>query len=129
MSRARVLLGEFGEDLACDELRRRGYEILARRYRCRSGEIDIVARDAGTLAFIEVKTRVGHAFGSGLEAVTWIKQRRIMLVALDYLVRHGLTGQACRFDIVAVTFEGEAERVEICRGAFDGPRGGPVRPR
>ena len=66
----RQSLGESGEDLACKELGRRGYEILARRYRSRFGEIDIVARSSETIVFVEVKTRAGDEFGGGAAAVT-----------------------------------------------------------
>ena len=70
MTRARQSLGEIGENLACDELRRRGYAILARRYRRRGGEIDIVCADGPTIVFVEVKTRDGAAFGSRSEEHT-----------------------------------------------------------
>jgi len=64
----RQTLGELGETLACEELRRRGYAILERRYRTRYGEIDIVARHGDVLVFVEVKARAGDAFGTGAEA-------------------------------------------------------------
>src|SRR5918998_1739405 len=69
--------GKMGEDLACAELTRRGYAILARRYRTRFGEIDIVARDGATTVFVEVKARAGDQFGGAAEAVTPWKQRRL----------------------------------------------------
>ncbi len=71
MSRARIALGKIGEDLACRELERRGYAIVARRYRRRGGELDIIARDGPTLVFVEVKARTGAvatAFYSGPRA-------------------------------------------------------------
>jgi putative endonuclease len=68
MSDHRVAMGKSGEDLACRELERRGYAIIARRYRRRSGEFDIVARDGKTTVFVEVKTRRGHRFGDAVEA-------------------------------------------------------------
>ena len=77
----RQTLGELGETLACDELRRRGYAILERRYRTRYGEIDIVARHGDVLVFVEVKARAGDAFGTGAEAVTAYKQRRVARMA------------------------------------------------
>src|SRR6185295_16624585 len=63
MTHARIALGKTGEDLACRELTRRGYAILARRYRRRRGEIDIIARDGPTIVFVEVKARESHEFG------------------------------------------------------------------
>ena len=68
-------LGELGEDAACRELRRRGYVILARRYRTRHGELDIIAREGDVLVFVEVKTRSSHAFGGPLHAVTGQKTK------------------------------------------------------
>jgi putative endonuclease len=119
VSRDRVELGKAGEDLACRELRRRGYAILARRYRVRRGEIDIVARDGTTIVFVEVKTRDGRAFGEAADAVTAFKRKRMVDLALDYVTRHRLTGCACRFDVVSIHFDAGAPAVEIFRGAFD----------
>src|SRR6476659_1435493 len=119
MSQARVVLGKIGEDLACSELTRRGYAILARRYRRRGGELDIVARDGSTIVFIEVKARESLDYGAGSGAVTALKRRRMAAVALDYLARHRLTERACRFDVVAVDFRGSEPAIEIYRNAFD----------
>jgi putative endonuclease len=114
----RQRLGKSGEDLACAELERRGYAILARRYRTRYGEIDIVARDAGVIVFAEVKARVTDRFGRPAEAVTRQKQRRIARMAVDFLARHRLQDGPCRFDVVTVEWSGERPRVEIYRNAF-----------
>ena len=119
MSRARVILGEIGENLACDELQRRGYAILARRYRCRSGEIDVVAEDGGTVVFVEVKTRAGSDFGSGADAITWRKRQRMVAVAADFLVRERLAGRPCRFDVVSIALGHEGPTVEVYANAFD----------
>src|SRR6266852_7645739 len=105
MSQDRVILGKTGEDLACRELERRGYAIVARRYRRRGGELDIIARDGPTLVFIEVKARDGRAFGEAAEAVTRLKQHRIAQLAVDYMTRHHLSGCACRFDVVSIHFD------------------------
>jgi putative endonuclease len=118
MSRARQTLGKIGEDLACKELERRGYAILTRRYRRRVGELDIVARDGGTLVFVEVKTRDSLEFGSGGEAITALKRRRMAVVADEYLVSHRLTGCACRFDVVAIDFQKGVPVIEIYMNAF-----------
>jgi putative endonuclease len=101
----RQTLGKTGEDLAAAELERRGYAILARRYRTRHGEIDIVAQDVDTLVFVEVKVRVTGECGSAAEAVTRDKQRRLGSMAADYLARHDLSDVACRFDVVAIDGE------------------------
>ena len=117
-------LGKQGEDLACRELRRRGYAILARGYRTRYGEIDIIARDGDTLVFVEVKTRSSDQFGTPLEAVTRAKQQRIIAMAQSYLVRRQGREVACRFDVVCVRLgEGARPDVALVRNAF-GARGG-----
>jgi putative endonuclease len=116
----RISLGKTGEDLACRELRRRGYEILARRYRTRLGELDIVARDGPTVVFIEVKTRTSTTFGLPSEAVTALKQRRVWLMASDYLQRQGWDSRPCRFDVIEVSMEqGGRARIEVIQAAFD----------
>ena len=119
MSRARVLFGKTGEDLACHELERRGYAIVARRWRQRRGEIDIIARDGATLVFVEVKTREGKAFGEAAEAVTAWKRQRIAQLALEYLARERLTGCACRFDVVSIHMEEGKPIVTVIQNAFD----------
>lgn len=115
----RLTLGKSGEDLACRELGRRGYAILARRYRTRIGELDIVARDHGVLVFVEVKTRTSDRFGVPAEAVTLHKQAKVRMMADDYLLRKGLADCPCRFDVVAVTMPcGGRPVIEIVQNAF-----------
>ena len=98
----RQSLGKLGESLACDELRRAGYSILARRHRTRFGEIDIVATRGGALAFVEVKARRSIARGSAAEAVSASKRRRIAAMALDYLAWAGRLESPCSFVVVAI---------------------------
>ena len=107
-----------GEDLACRELRRRGYDILARRYRTRHGEIDIIARDGSALVFIEVKARRDDRFGGGGAAVTRVKQQRIARMATDYLARRRCLDAECRFDVVTIDFSGDSPRIEVMTHAF-----------
>jgi len=114
----RQSLGKMGEDLACAELVQRGYEILERRYRTRYGEIDIIARSAGSLVFVEVKARDGDEFGGGEAAVTVAKQQRIVRMAIDFLSRRGLQDQPCRFDVVTIDFTGGSPRIEVYPHAF-----------
>ena len=98
----RQSLGTLGESLACEALSRRGYAILARRYRTRFGEIDIIAEQAGVLVFVEVKARRSAACGRAVEAVSPAKRRRIGAMALDYLAWTGRLEAPCRFDVVAI---------------------------
>ena len=119
MTHARIALGNTGEDLACVELERRGYAIIARRYRRRGGELDIIARDGQTMVFVEVKARAGRAFGEACEAVTASKRRTITRLALDYLMRHRLTECRCRFDVVSIHFESGTPVIDVYQNAFD----------
>jgi putative endonuclease len=119
MSRDRVILGKTGEDLACRELERRGYAIIARRHRGRRGELDIIARDGPTLVFVEVKARDGRSFGEPAEAVTARKRRRIVELAVDYVMRHHLAHTPCRFDVVSIHVETGEPAVEVFQNAFD----------
>jgi len=114
----RQRLGELGEDLACRELRRRGYAILARRYRTRHGEIDIIARDGPTIVFVEVKARRGRAFGRAVEAVTRTKRRRLVLMAGDYLACRTRRDGPCRFDVVEVDVGESGTGVTVYPAAF-----------
>jgi putative endonuclease len=118
MSCARVNFGKVGEDLACRELECRGYEILARRYRRRGGELDIIARDGPTLVFVEVKSRDGRNFGDGAEAVTPLKQRRMTILAVDYMARHKIRECPCRFDVVSIHIEDGTTQIEVYQNAF-----------
>jgi putative endonuclease len=115
----RQSFGKSGEELACQELQRRGYAILARGYRSRFGEIDIIAKDGQTIVFVEVKTRNGDEFGGGAAAVTPWKQRRIAQMAVDYLSRNKLHDKACRFDVVTVDIRDGAPEIVIYTSAFD----------
>jgi putative endonuclease len=118
MTHARITLGKSGEDLACRELKRRGYAILARGYRRRHGELDIVARDGETTVFVEVKTRQGRQFGAAGEAVHGLKRRTLTRVAFDYLVRHRLTNRPSRFDVVSIHLEGREPAIDVIKNAF-----------
>ena len=113
--------GCLGESFAADHVTRQGYQILARNYRKPFGEVDIIARDGDTIAFIEVKTRRSARFGSPFEAVTLRKQQQLSRIALDYLMSHGLHDQAARFDVVAVILDrhDQATTIEIIRNAFE----------
>ena len=119
MTYARIALGKTGEDLACCELERRGYAILARRYRQRAGEIDIVARDGPTLVFVEVKAREDRSFGDAAEAVTLWKRRTITRLAIDYMARNRWVDRPCRFDVVTIHFQCGDPVIEVVQNAFD----------
>jgi len=105
MPHARRRLGDRGEHLAEAFLAGRGYRALARNYRCPAGEVDLVCRDGGTLAFIEVKTRRGTAFGVPEEAVTPTKVAHLAAVANHYMAACGLEGEPWRIDVVAIQLD------------------------
>ncbi len=115
---ARQDLGRAGEALAASHLEDLGWEIVARNYRCREGEVDIVAVDAGVLAFVEVKTRHDARFGTPLEAVDGRKQRRMITAARHFLAMHGGAGFVMRFDVIGILWGEEAPRIEHVRNAF-----------
>jgi putative endonuclease len=119
MTLARQTLGKLGEDLAVEELERRGYAVAARRYRTPCGEIDIVCDHAGVLVFVEVKARLDAEFGTAAEAVTPRKQRRLTRMACEYLARELVVDRPCRFDVVTVMFDGPAPLIEVYVNAFD----------
>ena len=89
------------EDIACRYLRSQGYEIIDRNWRCRFGEIDIVARDGSTLAFVEVRFRTGKCFGGPEASLTARKKERLVMTARAYLGQTRAELPA-RFDFVAV---------------------------
>ncbi|MEW5766888.1 MAG: YraN family protein [bacterium] len=119
MSQEGIALGEEGEEETVTYLKKRGYTILEKNYRCELGEIDIIAREKNYMAFIEVKTRESLSYGLPQLAVGKRKQRQISRVALYYLTEQGLLGKAdCRFDVVAVTKSDKGEQIELIKDAF-----------
>ena len=115
MSTSRQRDGAAAEDLAAAYLARNGLAILARNYRCRGGEIDLVAREGATLVFVEVRYRRSLAFGGAGGSVDARKQARILLAARRYLAGQG--DVACRCDVVALDALDPA-RIEWIRDAF-----------
>jgi putative endonuclease len=99
-------LGVRGEDLACAELQRQGLQVLERNWRCRLGEIDIVAAEAGasglTLVFCEVKCRSGLGFGHPLEAITFSKMRTLRQLAALWMREHQVSASTLRLDAIGV---------------------------
>jgi putative endonuclease len=114
MTQARRSLGAAGEARAAEWYAAQGYEVLARNWRCRDGELDLVVRRGGVLAFVEVKTRSSARFGSPVEAVTPAKQRRLRLLAFRYLREVGMRAPRLRFDVVSIL----AGELTVLEGAF-----------
>ncbi len=112
-------LGSLGERWAAEYLAGHGYRILETNYRCRKGEVDIVARDGDCLVFVEVRTRSGPGFGTPEESVTAAKQHRLVSVALSYLQSHRGLPPDWRIDVVAVEADraGQVVRTTLIRNA------------
>jgi len=98
---------------------RQGFDILARRYRCRSGEIDVIAFESDVLVFVEVKTRMSRDYGEPWEFVNWKKQQSFRSAAEQFIAGHDLGAYSYRFDIVAVLEPEEADgEVVLYKNAF-----------
>ena len=106
--------GRKGEDIAVEALKRRGYKIIERNYKCPFGEIDIIAKCGDTIAFVEVKRRDSKSFGTSLSAIDEKKRRRIVLSALHYLKNLKEAPKKCRFDVVGI----DGGDVKVIKNAF-----------
>jgi len=117
----RRLLGSGGEREAARFLRKLGYQILARGYAGRLGEIDLIALDNNCYVFVEVKTRRSNVAGRPEEAVTHDKQKRLTRAALGYLKRKGLLDRPARFDVISILWPEGAKAPEIThyKNAFE----------
>ena len=122
MTQLRQQLGIIGEEIAAVELIARGYAVLARRYRTRHGELDIVCEHEGTIVFVEVRARATAEFGRAAESITDAKKRKVRAMAVDYLARNAIANRPCRFDVVAVDDAmGPAPEITVYPNAFDAP--------
>ena len=110
----RRAVGSSGEDRAVEWYTDRGYEIVARNWRTRSGEIDVVARRGRELVICEVKARTSDRFGTGADAVTPVKQERLRKLAIEFLREAHLPGLIIRFDVVSIT----AGEMTVIESAF-----------
>lgn len=114
--------GKKGEELAALYLERQGYQILKRNYRLPQGEIDLVAREGNTLAFIEVRTKSTDFYGTPAESISERKKRRLRQLAAQFLAREGAGREirAFRFDVVAISFgaSGEVREITLLKNAF-----------
>ena len=119
MTRGRMDLGKWGEDLAIRKVKKLGYRCIARNYRCPLGEVDLIARDGDTLVFVEIKTRRGRSLAYAKEAVNQRKRRQLSKVALAYMKSNGLEDARARFDVVAINVNGGDRQIEVVRNAFD----------
>jgi putative endonuclease len=110
----RIDVGRAGEDRAAAWYTGHGYDVIARNWRCRIGEIDLVSAGHGVLVFCEVKTRCTDRLGSPAEAVTVAKQRRLRRLAAAYIAQHTCGRHQVRFDVVAIL----GPTLTVIEGAF-----------
>jgi len=107
--------GAAAEELAAVFLESQGLRIVERNYRCRFGEIDLVARSGAVLVFVEVRARQSEAFGGAAGSITAAKRRRLVAAARHYLAKHSVS-RACRFDVVLL--RGREQEIEWLSDAF-----------
>ena len=115
----RKTTGERGEEIAAGFLEKHNFRIIQRNFRCRCGEVDIIARDGKTLVFVEVKTRRNATYGLPQLAVTPFKQRQISKAALTYLSKNRLMKEDARFDVISVLLLDSSPVIDHIRNAFD----------
>ena len=110
-----------GEKIACDFLGKNGYQVVEKNYRCRDGEVDIIAKQQETLVFIEVRTKKSFLFGSPEESITQKKKERMIAVAEHYKQNHENLPPDWRIDVVAIQMNssGKVNRIEIIENAVD----------
>lgn len=118
MSKSTKSIGKYGEDLAVEFLLEHDYHILERNFRWARGEIDIIAQKNGVLIFVEVKTAQTDSFGSPQSWVNERKQKQIGSVAERYLQVHEIINVDCRFDVIAVTANGNNWKINHIENAF-----------
>ncbi len=116
---ARRALGARGEQLTADRYVAEGYEILARNWRCRQGELDLVLHRDRVVVFCEVKTRSSDRFGAPIEAITHQKRKRLRVLAGRWLDEHKPVAREVRFDVASVTFGTDgAANIDVMESAF-----------
>ena len=119
MTKERLELGQFGEELAYKKIKSLGYKKIIRNYKCPLGEVDLIANDGDTLVFVETKTRKGKSVGYAKEAVTARKRRQLSKVALFYMKSNNCCETKARVDVIAVSLKGGTPLIEVIKNAFD----------
>jgi putative endonuclease len=113
-------VGKYGEDIAIAYLKAKKYAVIDRNYRCKCGELDIIAKDGKTIVFVEVKTRRVLSYGPPQLSVTEFKQRQISKAALVYLAAKRINDVAARFDVIAIYLHcQQVPRIDHIKNAFD----------
>jgi putative endonuclease len=118
MSEGRQALGKLGEAIAARWFRHRGWRVIAERFRTGHRDLDLIVERDGTVAFVEVKTRHGTAFGDPVEAVSWRKRRELIRSAMIWADRYGPPGACYRFDVIGVLVADAGARIRHVEDAF-----------
>jgi putative endonuclease len=113
--------GLLGEQLAKDFLKKKGYQILETNFRCREGEIDIIARQKDNLVFIEVRTKSNLHFGTPEESITPVKKHHLEQAAYQYQINHQKLPEHWRIDLIVVEVDSNSQlkRIEHIENAFE----------
>jgi putative endonuclease len=119
LTRERLNLGSYGEELALKKIKKLGYKKIIRNYRCPLGEVDLVAKDGDCLVFIEIKTRKGKSVAYAKEAVDARKRRQLSKVALNYMKSNQCNDVKARFDVIAITIDQGETNIEVIQDAFE----------
>ena len=111
-------IGNHGEQVAQEYLLQQGYQILETNYRCKMGEIDIIAKDGNTLVFVEVRSRSSTQYGSPLDTINRTKQQKIRKAAEHFLFTKRKQNAYCRFDVVAIVWTDDHPQIQLIKNAF-----------
>jgi len=117
--KTKITTGKEGEKIAADFLKKNGYRIIDKNFRCPLGEIDIVAREKGAIVFVEVKTRKSSTLGYPEQAVGIKKQKKMSQLALWFLQKKKITDTSARFDVIAITMLSSGNEIKLFKNAFD----------
>ena len=119
LNNGKQILGKEGERIAEAYLRKKGYKIIERNFRCALGELDLIVLDRRVLVFVEVKTRTGNSFGTPFEAVEFRKQQKMIQAAQYFIAQRRLQQRDSRFDVVGISWPGREPVVEHIENAFE----------
>lgn len=113
-------IGNYGENLAEEYIKAMGYIVLNRNFRCKIGEIDLIAKDGDFIVFIEVKSRYGNLYGSPCESITYYKKVKIFNTAQVYILKNKLNKYKFRFDVIEVFLnkENNSTNINLIKDAF-----------
>jgi putative endonuclease len=118
-NKIKITTGKKGEKIAADFLKKNGYRIIDKNFRCPLGEIDIVAREKSTIVFVEVKTRKSSELGYPEQAVGIKKQKKMSQLALWFMQKKKIIDVGARFDVVAITMLSSGNEIKLFKNAFD----------